>query len=874
MSKKTRTTNATKVPALPSAPNKVDPQLKKFLDSMVEAIEIRLGRRGDPRDRAITLRELIDSGLAKELATNPYDPNKNSFGPITETVNLSRVIGKPVNVVVSAGFTAILIQWDLWKHQNHIYTHVYRHTSDSRNDAVKIGSSTSQFFTDEDVSAGTTYYYWAKHENTFGEISEWNAEAGTSGTTQQDTAYILSLITSSITNSHLASALATDVGRIPGWHTIIGNYNATGNRTLTQLNSGVSTNLASIDSINTDIYDSSGAIKLATVAVTDGLRTDVNSNDSDISVNTTAITGIENSLYVNGDSSQGLLLATAAAHNTTVASVSTNTGNIATNLASINTLNSDVYDNSGTVKLATVAVTDSLLAGIEANEDEIDVNAGKITTLETKVNITDGGMATADAHDALYATVNTGASSHAAKITTLETKVNITDGGMATANAHDGLYATVNTGTSSHAAKLTALEATVDDGTGGVVATASALDLLETKVGYSHKPNNGGVLFDDGGTIKSSSDVATYNTNNSLGSTDSGYVQWVEGLPAAQMATKIQVSDGTNSHTLAEQAQTVSGANGLTSQYSVKIETHNGVNYVAGFGLSTETSGITGSSYTDFQIAANRFSIRNPTAGEDDVIPFAVYTSTETLNGETISPGVYIDGAKILNGSITNAVIGDAVIDNAKITTGLDAAKVTTGTLQTSRLNIDTSAFYRDPSTDVLTIAELAIGTAHINNANVTTLKIAGEAATVPYGLAGSGGVTVAQEAGNTVTDWTDISGGGISINYNTSGGLTPQKVSLVLTTQMLCSSSTSSNVVSMIFRIYDGANWLEEGHVGFGAMDDQSFTFTSGATFTPNGAGTTSGGSVIIKVYARKTHNTSTFTTGSSHLMVIGTRR
>ena len=37
---------------------------------MKEAQEIRLGRRGDPKDRAITLRELIDSGLAEELKDN------------------------------------------------------------------------------------------------------------------------------------------------------------------------------------------------------------------------------------------------------------------------------------------------------------------------------------------------------------------------------------------------------------------------------------------------------------------------------------------------------------------------------------------------------------------------------------------------------------------------------------------------------------------------------------------------------------------------------------------------------------------------------------------------------------------------------------
>ena len=56
MSKNIRTLNATTVPALPSAPNKIDPELKKFLDKMVEAVEIRLVIGGDTRDRAITMR--------------------------------------------------------------------------------------------------------------------------------------------------------------------------------------------------------------------------------------------------------------------------------------------------------------------------------------------------------------------------------------------------------------------------------------------------------------------------------------------------------------------------------------------------------------------------------------------------------------------------------------------------------------------------------------------------------------------------------------------------------------------------------------------------------------------------------------------------
>ena len=68
-------TSGTKVPSIYTVPSNVDPQLKNYMVSIQEAVEVRLGRRGDPRDRAITLRELIDSGLAEELLDNPFDPN-------------------------------------------------------------------------------------------------------------------------------------------------------------------------------------------------------------------------------------------------------------------------------------------------------------------------------------------------------------------------------------------------------------------------------------------------------------------------------------------------------------------------------------------------------------------------------------------------------------------------------------------------------------------------------------------------------------------------------------------------------------------------------------------------------------------------------
>ena len=683
MSKNTRTLNATTVPALPSAPNKIDPELKKFLDKMVEAVEIRLGRRGDIRDRAITLRELISSGLAKELAANPYDPNAIDFGvPLGDDLNLSQAVGKPENLQASAAFSTALIQWDLWKHRNHFRTHIYRNTSDIRSTATFIGTSDSQFFTDEDVTSGTTYYYWARHENTHGDMSEWNAESGTSATVAQDTAFLLNLLAGAIGTSELAASLATDVGRIPGWHTLIGNYNPS------------TVNYRSLTDINT----------------------------------------------------------------------------------------------------------------------QVTTTAGNFTTLNTTV-----------------------------------------------------------TGAGGHSAKITALETTVNDGTTGVVATSTALDVLETKVGYSYLPNSGNRLFDNSGAIKSSTDATAYNTANGYTSGHANYVAWNDGMGAAQMSTRIQVDDGTGTfHTLEQQAQTIHGTNGLSSQYSVKI---NANGHVAGFGLAS-SSPTAGGSTSEFIVAADKFSIVDP-AGGTGVPVFTTVTSTQVINGVTVLPGVYIDGLQVQNGSITNAKIGNGVVDNQKVSS-LDAGKVNSGTLASSRLNIDGQTFYRDPSTDILSVGALSIGEAHIGNAEVKTLKIAGEAATVPIGVNGAGGVTVANNTSNVVTTWTDISGGGVPINFNTSGGITPSKITFLITSNFLLTNGSSGTFISMIFRIYDGGagTWHEEGHVGFGLMTNQSPVITSGCTLQPASAGLTTGGNFTVMVYAREYWNTNTVTTGTSHLTVLGCRR
>jgi hypothetical protein len=70
-------------------------------------------------------------------------------------------------------------------------------------------------------------------------------------------------------------------------------------------------------------------------------------------------------------------------------------------------------------------------------------------------------------------------------------------------------------------------------------------------------------------------------------------------------------------------------------------------------------------------------------------VPLAVLTSSLTVGGTTLPPGVYIDGASIVNATINSAQVGSLTAD--KITTGqLGAGVVYAGTITASQISADT----------------------------------------------------------------------------------------------------------------------------------------------------------------------------------------
>jgi hypothetical protein len=170
----------TKVPALKNIPAQVDRETGLALESMKEALEVRLGRRGDPKDRAVTLRELIDSGLATDLAQEPYNPNTGAtgFAPLRERPGDVVVPPSPTVLTASGLFTDVLLSWNqstnTAPYGNHAFTEIWRSQSEDLSSAVLVGTTSAFIYTDKGLEYDSTYYYWVRFVSTSNTPGPWS----------------------------------------------------------------------------------------------------------------------------------------------------------------------------------------------------------------------------------------------------------------------------------------------------------------------------------------------------------------------------------------------------------------------------------------------------------------------------------------------------------------------------------------------------------------------------------------------------------------------------------------------------------------------------------------------------------------------------
>ena len=612
-----------------SVPPQWSMQEKRFGETLKQNLDVLQGNRGDKLDRAVTFRDLLDTGIVKLAAgvTN-FNGNSSSVAVVTEVPNLI-IPPAPTNRQASGAFQNIILEWNLQIYAGHSFVQVFRHTSDVIASATLIAqvSGFTGVYSDA-VGSGADFYYWVRAVNQNGVTGPFNSSTGTRGQTAPDVNFLLSTLTGAITNSELASSLSTPIGQIPGINTSISTIN--GN--ITTING----NITALDNFTGFSSSYSG----------DSLLTRMGD------VETTA----------NG-----------AATSAQLQSEQTTRANADTALASdITTLQSSVGTNAAAIQTEQTA---------RANADS--ALSTDITSLTTNVN------------------------NNAAAISAETTARSNADSALATD------ITSLNTATSNNAAAISS----------------------ET-------------------TARTNADSAIANDVSTLQTTVSG-----------------------NTTSISTQATSI---NGLSAQYTVKID-NNGA--ISGYGLASNA--VDGTIVSEFIVNADRFAIMNPSTSLTNAsgshnanVPFIVQSSATTINGVSVPAGVYITDAFVRNGSIVNAKIANAAIDNAKIS-NLSADKLNAGKVSTSLLNIDgatlTSSIINGVATlivneisankvtsgtiatslldlDGSTITANASGEIQIKDLGVETLKIAGNAVTIP-----SSAYTTAQVSNTTAqtVSWT-----------------------------------------------------------------------------------------------------------------------
>jgi hypothetical protein len=211
-----RTPKETKIPGFPKLPPDASPALRRYLESVVEAVEVRLGRRGDPRDRAVTARELIDSGLAVEGKPFVLGQNQATLLPAGEDLETSLPTA-PTGFEATGAYSVVILDWDqaYLQYAPHAFTEVWRHDTDQLADAILVGVEHGSVFTDQ-VGSDASYYYWVRHVNTRDQRGPWNSNSGTFAETAVDVEFMLELLNGEITESQLYNTLASRINLIDG----------------------------------------------------------------------------------------------------------------------------------------------------------------------------------------------------------------------------------------------------------------------------------------------------------------------------------------------------------------------------------------------------------------------------------------------------------------------------------------------------------------------------------------------------------------------------------------------------------------------------------------------------------------------------------
>ena len=193
---------------LPTVTSPLPRDLQQFVQRVREALD-----SGGP-DAVVTARQLIAAGVVGGTTGG-------GITPIGGTVDAPR---SPSELTASGALASIIVSWNGPQYKGHAYTEIWAHTSDLIGEAVLVGMTAGNNFA-HNIGNAAVRYYWVRNVNQNGVVSAFNATNGVQGSTGQDPAYLLTLLTDEITSSQLASTLGTRIDLIDAADTVVGSVN-------------------------------------------------------------------------------------------------------------------------------------------------------------------------------------------------------------------------------------------------------------------------------------------------------------------------------------------------------------------------------------------------------------------------------------------------------------------------------------------------------------------------------------------------------------------------------------------------------------------------------------------------------------------------
>ncbi|MGP9656493.1 phage tail tip fiber protein [Halomonas sp. AOP31-B1-25] len=212
---------------LPPVPPKAPSELRPLIAAMTEILETGEGVRGDPLDRKLTLRDILESGIGRlKPGMRPGQDGNLDSGALPPAPDLS-IPPAPANFDAQGGFYGMInLSWTIpgQQYRNHAYTNIFRSEEDNFANAEVIGREAGGFYTDyvrddavdpDDPTKLKGYYYWITFTSVVDIEGPPNSPNGTYAAPLADVGYVLELLTGEIDAGVLATELRQEIEKIP-----------------------------------------------------------------------------------------------------------------------------------------------------------------------------------------------------------------------------------------------------------------------------------------------------------------------------------------------------------------------------------------------------------------------------------------------------------------------------------------------------------------------------------------------------------------------------------------------------------------------------------------------------------------------------------